>query len=63
MLNIKKITKSNPKIIRRRLEKFDPKKSSGNFNRLNKFFNLKKNNFINLQEGLLETINYFKRKN
>ena len=60
---IKKITKSNPKIIRRRLEKFDPKKSSGNFNRLNKFFNLKKNNFINLQEGLLETINYFKRKN
>ena len=33
-----------------------------NFKKLNKFFNLKKNNFINIQEGLSETINYFIKK-
>ena len=60
---IKKITKSNPKLIRKKLAKFDPKKSSGTFKKLNKFFNLKKNNFINIQEGLSETINYFIKKN
>jgi len=59
---IKKKLKTNPKIIRKKLEKFDPKKSSGNFNRVKNFLNLKKNNFVELEEGLDKTINYLKKK-
>ena len=34
---IKRKFKADPKVIRKKLEKFDPKKSSGTFNKLNKF--------------------------
>lgn len=57
---IKEKFKANPKVIRKKLENFDPKKSSGTFNRLNKFLNLKKNSFTKLEEGLNRTIYYMK---
>ena len=46
------------KIVRKKLEKFDPKKSTGTFYRVNKFLNLNKNNFTKLEEGLRKTIHY-----
>ena len=49
----------NPKIIRKKLKKFDPKKSSGTFKKINKFLNLKKNNFTKIEDGLINTISYF----
>ena len=55
---IKKLLSANPKIIRRKLEKHDPKKSSGTFKKLNNFLKMKKNNFIKVEEGLVKTINY-----
>tara|TARA_Y100000590_G_scaffold466578_1_gene642488 strand:- start:972 stop:1904 length:933 start_codon:yes stop_codon:yes gene_type:complete len=48
------------KVIYKKLEKFDPKKSSGNFNKVNKFLNLNKNNFTKLEVGLSKTIHYMK---
>ena len=59
---IKKILSVNPKIIRRKLDNFDPKISSGTFDKLKKFLGHKKYNFSNLKDGLLKTI-YFDKKN
>ena len=47
-------------MIRRKLDKFDPKKSSGTFNKLFKFLNLKKYNFTKLEDGLNMTIDHIK---
>lgn len=58
---IKKDLNANPKIIRRKLEKFEPKKSSGTFNKLFKFLNLKKYNFTKLDVGLIKTIDSIKK--
>ena len=44
-------------MIRKKLDKFDPKKSSGNSNKILKFLNLKKYNFTTLENGLATTIN------
>ena len=57
---IKKIIGANPKVLRKKLEKYDPKKSSGTFKVLNKFLKLKKYNFTKIQEGLIKTINHTK---
>ena len=57
---IKKAVQSNPKLIRKKLEKYDPKKSSGTFIKLNNFLNLKKNSFTKIEDGLAKTINYLK---
>ena len=57
---IKKKTGSNPKVIIRKIDKFDPKKSSGTFKKIFKFLNLKKYNFTKLEKGLTKTINYIK---
>ena len=59
---IKKKLKANPRIIRKKLEKFDPKQSSGTFVRINKFLNSKKNDFTKLEEGLGKTIHYMKKE-
>ena len=59
---IKKKLKTNPRIIRKKLEKFDPKQSSGTFVRINKFLNSKKNDFTKLEEGLGKTIHYMKKE-
>ena len=59
---IKKTIKSNSKLIRKKLEKHDPKKSLGTTNRLKIFLNLKKNSFIKIENGIVQTINHFKKK-
>ena len=58
---IKEMLEVNPKIIRKKLKKFDPKKSSGTFKKINKFLNLKKNNFTKIEDGLINTISYFRK--
>ena len=57
---IKKIIRVNPKLIRRKLEKFDPKKSSGSFKKINSFLNIKKNSYTKIEDGLVKTINSIK---
>ena len=57
---IKKNIGFNPKIIKRKLEKFDPKKSSGTYKKIFKYLNLKKNNFTKLENGIIKTINSMK---
>ena len=57
---IKKILGANPKIIRRKLDKFDPKKSSGTYNKIYKYLNLKKYNCTKLENGLIKTIDSMK---
>ena len=53
---IKNNLQVNPKIIRRRLDKFDPKKSSGTYKKIFKYLNLKKYNFTKLENGIAKTI-------
>ena len=57
---IKKKIGSNPKIIRRKLDKFDPKKSLGTYKKIIKYLNLKKYNFTKLENGLNKTIHSMK---
>ena len=57
---IKKNIGVNPKIIRRKLDKFDPKKSSGTYKKISKYLNLKKYNFTKLENGLIKTIDSMK---
>ena len=57
---IRKIIGTNPKLIRKKLEKYDPKKSSGTFKMLNNFLNLKKTSFTKIEDGLAKTINHLK---
>ena len=57
---IEKKVESNSKIIRKKLEKFDPKKSSGTCKNILKFLNLKKYNFTKLEDGINTTIEYIK---
>tara|TARA_Y100000590_G_scaffold469111_1_gene654931 strand:+ start:3031 stop:3954 length:924 start_codon:yes stop_codon:yes gene_type:complete len=57
---IKKKIGLNPKIIRRKLEKFDPKKSSGTYKKIVKYLNLKKYDFTRLENGLNKTIESMK---
>ena len=58
---IKKTIKSHPKLIRKKLEKHDPKKSLGTVTKLNSFLNLKKNSFTKIEDGIVETFNHFKK--
>ena len=60
---IKKNIRTNPKIIRRKLDKFDPKKSFGTYKKIHKYLNLKKYNFTKLENGLAKTINSIKQGN
>ena len=53
---INEIIPNKSKIIKRKLDKFDPKKSSGNFKRLNKFLKTEKIQFTKLEDGILKTI-------
>ena len=47
---------NNSKIIRKKLDEFDPKKSSGKFIKFKKFFKNKNIKFTKLEDGLLKTI-------
>jgi len=53
----------NSKIIRRKLDDFDPKKSSGTNIKILRYLNKKKYNFTKLENGLIGTINSFKTEN
>ena len=57
---IKKKVELNSKVFKKKLDKFDPKKSSGNSNKILKFLNLKKYNFTSLEDGLDMTINHIR---
>ena len=54
---IKKNLGVNPKIVRRKLDKFDPKRSTGTNKKILKYLNLKKYNFTKLENGIIKTIN------
>ena len=56
---IKKIIGANPQLIKKRLEKYDPIKSSGTFKKLNNFLNFKKKKFTKIEDGLVKTISHF----
>jgi len=56
---IKENIGANSKVIRKKLDEFDPKKSRGSHERIIKFLKLKKYNFTKLENGLLMTINHF----
>jgi len=56
---IKESIGASSKIIRKKLDKFDPKKSCGSNKNIIKFLKLKKYNFTKLENGLEMTINYF----
>ena len=49
---------SKSKFKKRKLDKFDPKKSSGTFMKMNKFLNLKKSFFTKLEDGIQKIIDY-----
>ncbi len=55
---IKKKLASKSKYKRRKLDKFDPKKSSGNFKKIKKFLNLKNSFFTKLEDGIQKTLEY-----
>ena len=57
---IKKKLDANPKIIRRKLDKFDPKKSSGTYQKIYKYLNFKKYSCTNLDNGIAKTIDSMK---
>ena len=57
---IKKIIGADPKLIRKKLEKHDPKKSLGTLKKLNDFLHLKKGSFTKIENGLIKTISHFK---
>jgi len=60
---IKSITNSKPVIIKKKLSIYDPKKSSGRFNKISKYLKLRKYKYIKLEKGLKETVKYFKSLN
>ena len=60
---LKKNIGANPKIIRRKLDRFDPKKSFGTYKKIYKYLNLKKYNFTKLENGLVKTINSIRQSN
>ena len=53
---IKKNLRVSHQVIKRKLDKFDPKKSSGKFDKLNRFLNIKNSKFVKLEEGITKTI-------
>ena len=55
---INKEIPNNSKVIRKKLDRFDPKKSSGNFKKLKIFLKNKNFRFTNLEEGLRKTITF-----
>ena len=54
---VKKKLKSKSKVKKQKLDKFDPKKSSGTFVKLKKFLNLKNSYFTKLEDGIDKSIN------
>jgi UDP-glucose 4-epimerase len=57
---IKKKIGKNPKIKRKKLEKYDPIKSYGTYSKMKNFLNLKNYKFTKIEDGLENTINDMK---
>ncbi len=57
---IRKIIGANPRLIRKRLEKHDPKRSLGTLNAMSSFLNINKKNFIKIENGLIKTIKHIR---
>jgi len=57
---IEKNIGSNSKLIRHKLDKFDPKRSVGTYKKIYKYLNLKKYNCTKLENGIVNTINSIK---
>lgn len=55
---IKKNIPNKSKVIRRKLDHFDPKRSLGKFNKLRKFLKNKKINYTQLEDGIIKTISF-----
>ena len=62
-LTLTKITKTNPKIIRKNLSKSDPEKSSGTYKKIKNILDVDIKIFNSLEPGLLSTYKYFKSIN
>jgi len=58
---IKKNIGVNTKLVRHKLNKFDPKKSTGTYQKILKFLKIKKYNFTKLEKGLNSSIEYIKQ--
>ena len=58
---IKKDIGLNTKLVRHKLNKFDPKKSTGTYQKILKFLKIKKYNFTKLEKGLNSSIEYIKQ--
>ena len=58
---IKKNIGANPKLIRRKIKKFDPKKSAGTYKKILKFLKIKKYSFTKLEKGLNSSTEYIKQ--
>ena len=59
LLSLKKIIKTEPEIIKRKLPLGDPEHSSGTYERLEKILEMDINCFTSLDAGLLNTIKYY----
>ena len=57
---IKKQIPNKSKVIKKSLDKFDPKISSGSFVKLKKIIKNKKFNFTKLEDGIIKTISSLK---
>ena len=56
---IKNIVPNKSKIVRKKLDKFDPIKSSGTFKKFKKILKNKKLNLTRLEDGILKTISSY----
>ena len=54
-----KASAKKSKIIRKKLDKFDPIKSSGTFKKFKKVFKNKKLNLTRLEDGIIKTISSY----
>ena len=56
---IKKVVPNKSKIVRKKLDKFDPIKSSGTFKKFKKVLKNKKFNLTSLEDGIKKTISSY----
>ncbi len=59
LLTLKKITKTEPEIIKKNLPEGDPERSSGTYNKLKKILKTDINSFTSIDTGLVNTVEYY----
>ena len=60
---ISETTNTSPKIVRKKLPIGDPEISSGTFNKIKSILNINIQSFIDINAGLIKTIEYYKQHN